>query len=1649
MSTKISALQERLVADIVGDEFFPIIDGGSLQNPRPAGDPFGTYKIRLDTLFASGQGYEKVTSLDLTADSNNQFKLTYTKEDNSTDVITIDKYAIQDNDVAFTHINPAGYITSTETIQANLVDNQLVTPLAVDNQITYRQDLYDVLIKGYIGDDDSGVLIDFATLTNVADDFTALLDGVNANLNTFKKIENKFATIDYSDKIGISQVNLNHFRINRADISTRLNIKDKGITTVLLNDSAVTPNKLAPSAVETNKIKDRAVTTDKLNDSSVTAIKIQNGVIGYDKLSPGKPEWDEIGNLRVANRVEASSDITTQGRLRSYGTDFHLYSADRSGGNVHLGRALVHNNGDKLVINYARDYTGGVEISGAVSVPDLSVESIKASTNGKLVVTKDYVDEADVLLNPIAGDKIQDNAIALNHMSDDSVGTFEIIDDSITSAKIENTGPQWDAQGNTTIYNNLITNGNILKFGTAETTTNGSITLLSGTGIAKLEKLSGVGGDFTISNNGAIKLKVSGTDRVTLESSRVTSKVPVVIDSDYTTIGGVNISNPLLKLTGSTPALGSLNLDSNEIVQQGSSLYLGVVNPTQDIYFRQGANNLASIDGETGDLFVSGAVRKSDEFGQLHLYGGASASTGATINLYGSESSTQANSVLYTGYSHTFRNAGPADSTPGSNTLEITQNGSIVAPRFTLNNVAANPKSLVTKEYITQEISKVFPDDHYLRKIGGVLTGGIKIGTSDANLLDAEDLSEADLSEADIDFITNPRSAFAANGTNIMLEGNSKGVSGVFFESSNKRSDGAFIQYHSRGIGNTTGEQSDLVIGVMNDDTYGGTIGNNDKIVFNTPGRDQLVITYDAGVTEHKIWHEGNDGHNSGLDADKLDGNHASTFATSNELSTLRADTNTAIGDAKAEVLATTVPLDRIETISGNTLLGNYTDSARSIQALTLQSIITNSNAAVPTSGGVIKYTDGKFALKTALTPLATKDEVATAKAEVLATTVPLDRIETIAGHKLLGNSGSTDAAPSVITLQTTLSDTDSAVSTSKAVKTYVDSKGFATGDDITGASFLPISGGTLTGNLAFSSTTDRGLDWNINSDYASIKFHSTGDADVDTRLEFKIGDNNNEYFIFTHQPSGGTKYDLLKISNTVLDYKGNKVWHDGNTTNAVVNTTIQNGSVSANKLSTGAPSWDTSKNLFVKGKLRLGEPVSGTTPGTEIYAERLGSEDILTVYANDKIVFQNGDRLPTMALDHDGNKVIIGSDTILLEQGKLHIDSAAVPLSFRETDQTGGGSFWRMPLDYESLRFDSSNDGTTFGTTGYTNVFQMYKDGRVIAPNLTKELISTNRSLVTKEYVASIESSLEDKFANHNHSGNQTFAIRTGETHGGHFVSKFTSTSSNDGGGILIDVTDNNGDEEAISIYNDYFNYPVFRVKSQTGNTKIRGELEAAGSITSDTSIAIPGVLDISSTAISYKTNEIWHAGNDGSGSGLNADLLDGYHASDFAKPYTNILINRPTQDYHAATKEYVDGVAKTEVVGVLESVYPVGSVYTNINSTNPNTLFGFGTWQTFGAGRVLVGVDSRYSSFNASQKTGGSKTHTLTIDQMPSHSHTLRGNDRDSNSAQKWAPGLWKDDAETAKTTDPGTIQPTGGGAAHNNMQPYITVYMWLRTA
>jgi hypothetical protein len=125
-----------------------------------------------------------------------------------------------------------------------------------------------------------------------------------------------------------------------------------------------------------------------------------------------------------------------------------------------------------------------------------------------------------------------------------------------------------------------------------------------------------------------------------------------------------------------------------------------------------------------------------------------------------------------------------------------------------------------------------------------------------------------------------------------------------------------------------------------------------------------------------------------------------------------------------------------------------------------------------------------------------------------------------------------------------------------------------------------------------------------------------------------------------------------------------------------------------------------------------------------------------------------------------------------------------------------------------------------------------------------------------------------------------------------------------------------------------------------------------------------------------------------------------------------------------------------------VLAKVYPVGSIYINASvSTNPATLLGFGTWVAFGAGKVMVGLDSSDTDFDTAEETGGAKTHTLTVNEIPSHTHTLDTSDQPAGTGSLEVAG-----GSPVGTKD---TQSTGGGQAHNNLQPYIVVYMWKRTA
>jgi len=123
----------------------------------------------------------------------------------------------------------------------------------------------------------------------------------------------------------------------------------------------------------------------------------------------------------------------------------------------------------------------------------------------------------------------------------------------------------------------------------------------------------------------------------------------------------------------------------------------------------------------------------------------------------------------------------------------------------------------------------------------------------------------------------------------------------------------------------------------------------------------------------------------------------------------------------------------------------------------------------------------------------------------------------------------------------------------------------------------------------------------------------------------------------------------------------------------------------------------------------------------------------------------------------------------------------------------------------------------------------------------------------------------------------------------------------------------------------------------------------------------------------------------------------------------------------------------------------WPVGSVFLSVVSTSPATLLGGGTWSQIATGKMLVGIDSGDTDFDAAEETGGAKTHTLTVDEMPAHVHDENG----PTSASGGSVGIANDTNASGSADSTLDTGSTGGGAAHSILNPYFVVYVWKRTA
>jgi hypothetical protein len=168
------------------------------------------------------------------------------------------------------------------------------------------------------------------------------------------------------------------------------------------------------------------------------------------------------------------------------------------------------------------------------------------------------------------------------------------------------------------------------------------------------------------------------------------------------------------------------------------------------------------------------------------------------------------------------------------------------------------------------------------------------------------------------------------------------------------------------------------------------------------------------------------------------------------------------------------------------------------------------------------------------------------------------------------------------------------------------------------------------------------------------------------------------------------------------------------------------------------------------------------------------------------------------------------------------------------------------------------------------------------------------------------------------------------------------------------------------------------------------------------------------------------------------------------------------------AVTQTYGDSSTKLAttafVQAALQIIYPVGSIYTNATaSTNPGTLFGFGTWTAFGAGRVMVGLDAGNALFDTAEETGGSAnaitvshTHTATVtDSGHTHASSSGTGFMAYGGVEVMAGGSDVNFTRTSTTTASATTgisvsnSTEGSSGTNANYQPYITVYLWKRTA
>lgn len=359
------------------------------------------------------------------------------------------------------------------------------------------------------------------------------------------------------------------------------------------------------------------------------------------------------------------------------------------------------------------------------------------------------------------------------------------------------------------------------------------------------------------------------------------------------------------------------------------------------------------------------------------------------------------------------------------------------------------------------------------------------------------------------------------------------------------------------------------------------------------------------------------------------------------------------------------------------------------------------------------------------------------------------------------------------------------------------------------------------------------------------------------------------------------------------------------------------------------------------------------------------------------------------------------------------------------------------------------SNSEPTVGAITLTEQHEgvKAKNGNVTVQQISKKLVSVP---VTAKYSTSIKSVVCDGVTLTNTNGTYT---------------GYVSNKSN--GTYTVTATDNRGLKSTDTVKQTYYAYSkpyVTASLKRESETSQNGTLSASGTYSTILSNTV---------SMSIKRND------ESSATSVTPTLSNGNIS--FSKAYTDLYYTLSSSIAVTVTDSFGESMSATAYLGVgqyafamikqgvvlgpdsylfdkqnsirsvLDFFYPVGSIYISTSSTfNPQTAWG-GTWKKTADGRCLIGASDKYPL----RSTGGEETHYLTVNEMPSHDHSLsdwamswkqNGVQGEVNLGVSATAQAWNNNRGYFKSQ---TSKPAGGGQPHNNMQPYLAVYIWERTA